>query len=310
VKSDLEERRDASEPSDVRDRLLLPLLIPIAALVFIGALVFGLSRILLAVSHTGAVVVAIIVAASILAMGALVATSSRVKLGQLVAMLGVVAGAALVTGGVVAATLVEEEAPPERPVVAIAAPPGAQSDGFDPTEVSAPPGVEFVIAFDNQEAGVQHNVALFPPEGTDAEPVFQGELVTGVIAVEYEVPPLEPGEYPFLCEVHPTTMTGTLTAEEGGGGGAPVITASNLAFDKAELLLPPGQETTLTFNNEDSGVPHNVSIYQEEGGEVLFEGETITGQETVEYSIPPIDPGEYYFQCDTHPQMNGVARVG
>jgi plastocyanin len=300
-----------SERHDLRDRLLLPIAIPVGALLLIGALVFGLSRILLATEGTGAVIVAVVTAAAILGLGALLAGSDRLRIGQVASMLGAVAGLALITGGVVSATLVEEEGeggPGGEPaVVPIAAPPDAVSDGFAETEVTAPAGVEFTIAFDNQDPSQQHNVAIYP-EGGEPPAIFSGQpIVTGPAMVEYDVPPIEAGTYAFICEVHPATMVGTLTAEEGfGGGGGARIVAEGIAFDTNELMLPAGRQASLTLDNRDSAVQHNVAIYTEEGGEPIFEGELITGpaQQTYTFTIP--EPGEYYFQCDVHPQMNGT----
>lgn len=101
------------------------------------------------------------------------------------------------------------------PVVSISAPQGALTSGFGETEVTAPAGEDFAIEFDNQDP-VQHNVALYP-EGGEGEALFSGELVTGPTVVNYRAPALETGTYSFICEVHPTTMTGTLLAEEGAG---------------------------------------------------------------------------------------------
>jgi plastocyanin len=86
----------------------------------------------------------------------------------------------------------------------------AQNVQFSPTALSAPAGQPFQIAFDNQDASVQHNLAIF--DGTDASApnVFRGDLVTGVDTVTYQVPALKAGSYFFHCDVHPT-MTGTLT---------------------------------------------------------------------------------------------------
>ncbi|HEX2196162.1 MAG TPA: hypothetical protein VHJ76_04475, partial [Actinomycetota bacterium] len=51
----------------------------------------------------------------------------------------------------------------------------------------------------------------------------------------------------------------------------------------------------------------NIAIYQDEGAtESLFQGEQITASTTT-YEIHGPKPGEYYFQCDVHPDMNGTA---
>ena len=88
---------------------------------------------------------------------------------------------------------------------------------FDTSSLTAPAGRPFDIVFDNTVA-VPHNVAIYTDDSA-ADPLFVGETVTGPIAITYAVPALDPGEYFFRCDVHPTQMTGTLVAEEGGGGG-------------------------------------------------------------------------------------------
>ena len=66
-----------------------------------------------------------------------------------------------------------------------------------------------MIAFDNQDAGVPHNVAINDAGGAE---VFKGDIFPGAEVRDYQVPALAAGEYPFTCTVHPT-MTGTLTAQ-------------------------------------------------------------------------------------------------
>jgi len=79
---------------------------------------------------------------------------------------------------------------------------------FDTDCLAAPADEAFTIAFDNQDASTQHNVAIYPEaDGSDA--VFTGDVVTGVATTTYDVSALQAGTYRFQCDVHPTTMNGT-----------------------------------------------------------------------------------------------------
>jgi plastocyanin len=85
----------------------------------------------------------------------------------------------------------------------------AHNIAFDPTEVTAPAGAAFTLSFDNQDAGIPHDVQV--KDGSGAV-VFKTDVFPGVGKRDYSVPALAAGTYPFACSVHPN-MTGTLTAE-------------------------------------------------------------------------------------------------
>jgi plastocyanin len=72
---------------------------------------------------------------------------------------------------------------------------------------SGPAGRPFTIAFDNQDAGTPHNVALIAGSGSE---VFKGDIFPGVATHVYNVTAQPAGEYKFVCTVHPA-MTGTAT---------------------------------------------------------------------------------------------------
>lgn len=97
---------------------------------------------------------------------------------------------------------------------------------------------------------------------------------------------------------------------EAGGGGEMTISAANVQFDTQELTFPADQETTLTLNNEDS-VEHNLSIYETEDAEQdLFIGPNVAPGASVDYDVPAMPAGEYFFRCDLHPtSMIGTAFV-
>ena len=78
---------------------------------------------------------------------------------------------------------------------------------FEQATVSAPAATDFVIHFDNKDAGTPHNV--FIKDGSGME-MFKGDTVTGPASVDYQVKALAAGTYTFVCSIHPN-MTGTLT---------------------------------------------------------------------------------------------------
>ena len=103
---------------------------------------------------------------------------------------------------------------------------------------------------------------------------------------------------------------GAHAAAAGAAGTTTEVAAADVAFDTDEITLAAGEETELEFvNNDASSVPHNIAIYQEEGGKNLFKGEVIPGGQSMTYTIPALDKGTYYFRCDVHPEMDGEVTV-
>jgi plastocyanin len=227
---------------DVRSRVVLGIGIPLSAFVFLAALILSLSRVLLAVPPDLAPWVALLFAATILAGCTLAATIQGTR--GFALLIGVLV-LTIVGGGIVGAavgeypvhSLVEEaEGAPEgeaaAPPGAPAAPGGeespppppaeepggggqpggltvvAQGTMFDTAEIALPPEAPVTITFENRDP-VPHNLSIYTAPGGD--PIFQETPVPGPTTVEYSFTSPAPGEYHFQCDVHPTTMLGTVT---------------------------------------------------------------------------------------------------
>ena len=95
------------------------------------------------------------------------------------------------------------------------------------------------------------------------------------------------------------------SGEAGGGGEAIAISALNIAFEQTTVTAPAGKAFQITFDNKDSGVPHNVAVHDSSGAE-KFKGEIVTGPATKTYDVPALDAGTYTFVCSVHPNMTGT----
>jgi plastocyanin len=82
------------------------------------------------------------------------------------------------------------------------------------------------------------------------------------------------------------------------------LVGSSTRFNVKCLVVPAGEPLAITLKNEDT-VNHNFSIYTPDLGS-KFTGDISYGGEMFHYKVPPLDPGQYLFQCDIHPRdMSG-----
>lgn len=81
---------------------------------------------------------------------------------------------------------------------------------FSPRNLSAPAETEVLLRFDNQDAGVLHNVAFYTDNRAGTQ-IFVSELFAGPGTRDESFTTPEAGTYFFRCDVHPDTMTGQFT---------------------------------------------------------------------------------------------------
>lgn len=210
----------------VRVRVPLLFAIPLGALLVIGLGAFGFARILLSLAPEAATTVALVMAANILIACAIVANKPRMDSVTVAELLVVVTYPILI--GIVLAQIGFGGGAGHG--AEAAAGEGAhgetanQQTGGGTTESLIAKGVAFgtdqltfpaneatTIEFDNQDS-VPHNVSIYEDD-TASKDIFVGREIAGGSSTDYEIPAMKPGEYFFRCDLHPTSMTGTVTVE-------------------------------------------------------------------------------------------------
>ena len=84
----------------------------------------------------------------------------------------------------------------------------AKAFAFNTSTITVPAGASVTINFNNMDAGIPHNVAVY--ENKDAKKaIYVGAVIKGLKTITYNfTAPTTPGTYFFRCDVHPTTMVG------------------------------------------------------------------------------------------------------
>ena len=107
----------------------------------------------------------------------------------------------------------------------------------------------------------------------------------------------------------PSAAPSGSTAPSGGTGGTVLNqAASGVAFQASSLQAPANQPFQIAFDNQDSGIPHNIQI-ADASGAMVFEGDTINGPAQITYNVPALAAGAYKFTCKWHPNMVGDLTV-
>jgi plastocyanin len=315
---------EPTEPTEPTGPRLPPVAYPLLAAAFVAVLVWSFSRILLAVStlrlHMAGIdisgkaataVIALLVAVNVLVGSALVAYGRRVRKRPASFPLLLAAGALMVAGGVAALSVKQPPAEAKAQVVPLT----AEGVKFLQPSLTLHAGGQVTIAFDNKDAGIQHNFHLFNGADAAAPSLYPGALVTGPAMTKYTFPAPPPGMYFFHCDVHPAQMSGTATVTAGPAAPPGVIdeTAKGISFTEPKLSAPEGGQITIHFDNQDAGVPHNIVVFNGADGSapMLFTGPPVTGPGAVDYTFSAPPPGMYFFHCVFHPaQMTGTLTVG
>jgi cytochrome c oxidase subunit 2 len=86
------------------------------------------------------------------------------------------------------------------------------------------------------------------------------------------------------------------------------VVAKNISWNTNCLAVAAGGPISLAVVNQDDGIDHNFAIYNSvERTDRFFQTGRFAGVATRDFTLSPLPPGHYYFQCDVHgPAMSGV----
>ena len=80
------------------------------------------------------------------------------------------------------------------------------------------------------------------------------------------------------------------------------VVAENIAFDPKQFTAAANVPLTITLDNRDAGVAHDIIVYNPDGSEAA-ETPVISGPATTSTTFTPTAPGTYRFKCSVHPQQ-------
>jgi plastocyanin len=290
---------------EFRDRVLIPTLVPLAALAVIAVVVLNISRVLIALEErSGPNTVTVL--ATILSSGILFGftwySSRKADRSTGSVTLLSVAGIIVLAAGYFGAEAIHETEEEERAHAADeVVEPDLRVEAFDigwrQTELKIGPGK---VAIEVVNAGaIAHTFVFDDLSGPKLTVTSGGSTDIG----QYDV---TPGTYTYFCDIpghRQAGMEGKLIVDPaspapgsggggGGGGGTPVtIEGADITFTPKEVSAPPGP-VAITMNNVGA-IQHNLVIEGQPSFKKLdvAPGGSATGTFDAE-------PGTYVLYCD------------
>ncbi len=102
--------------------------------------------------------------------------------------------------------------------------------------------------------------------------------------------------------------TPTESAEPAPSEAEVTIVGDDLAFDTTELETAIGQTLSMTFDNREAGIAHNLHVEGTAAGDATTDIEEGPTTQTLAVSFD--EAGEFEYFCDVHPQqMRGTITV-
>jgi plastocyanin len=305
----------------MRDRLGLPILLPLLVVGAILLTIFSFGYVLLEIQTTReAWPIAIAVAAGILLIAAFINSQPSVR-GLPLYLITALPAAVILGVGLFYFIRPAPEGGAESPVAAVIAPPGpleeiATDNRFSQDEFTIVAGQQYTMNFRNDGSAI-HNWVVNGVQGANGQPI-QTQLLPGGQSESINFTIAEPGEYQFICSVHPTEMVGELIvvseaeaaesagASGGSGGGNPgpgtiVSIATDNKFAPTQYNAVANEQTSLTLENRGTQI-HNFHVQNVMGAN----GQPIAtpllpGGQTGSIQFTIAQPGTYNVICDVHP---------
>ncbi|MGI8806631.1 MAG: cupredoxin domain-containing protein [Acidimicrobiales bacterium] len=100
-------------------------------------------------------------------------------------------------------------------------------------------------------------------------------------------------------DVAQTGTTASRSSEPPGGSGVTIV-AEDTAFDTTTLDATVGETLTITYDNRDDGIAHNLNVEGASGEDAKTDIEEGPTTQTLAVSFD--DAGEFAYFCDVHPQ--------